>query len=53
MPSSIGMVLASTADSISLEELAALVDKVMDVAAPAVSIPQATTEVEQPRAEVT
>ena len=56
MPGNIRMVLASTADSISLEELAALADKVMDVAAPsiaAVSTSQATTEVEQLRAEVT
>ena len=56
MPGNIRMVLASTADSVSLEELAALADKVMDVAAPsiaAVSTPQATTDMEQLRAEVT
>lgn len=56
MPSNIRMVLASTADSISLEELATLADKVMDVAAPsiaAVGTPQTTTGVEQLRAEVT
>ena len=56
MPGNIRMVLASTTDSISLEELATLADKVMDIAAAsiaAVSTPQATTEVEQLHAEVT
>ena len=61
MPGNIRMVLAFTADSVSFEELAALADKVMDVAAPsvaapsvaAVSTPQATTDMEQLRAEVT
>ena len=56
MPSNIHVVLASTADSVSLEELAALADKVMDVAIPSIAVvstPQATTDVEQLRVEVT
>ena len=56
MPGNIRMVLASTADTVSLEELAALADKVMDVAAPsiaAVGTSQITSDVELLRAEVT
>ncbi len=58
MPDNICMVLASTADTVSLEELATLTDKVMDVAAPsiaAVSTPQSqiSMDMEQLRAEVT
>ena len=55
MPGNIRMVLASTADTVSLEELATLADKVIDVAAPsiaAVSIPPIPSDVEQLRAEV-
>ena len=50
------MVLASAGDTVSLEELAQLADKVVEVAAPsisAVSAPQLTAEVAQLRAEVT
>lgn len=56
MPSNIRMVLASTADTVSLEELATLANKVMDIAAPsiaAVHTPHISTEVEQLRVEVT
>ena len=56
MPANIRMVLASTAYTISLEELATLADKVMDVAAPSIaagSTPQITTDIKQLRAEVT
>ena len=55
MPGNIRMVLASTADAVSLEELATLADKVMDVASPSVAVvttPQATSDMEQLRAEV-
>ena len=50
------MVLASTGDKVSLEELAQLADKIVEVAVPsvsAVSVPQLKTEVEQLRADVT
>lgn len=56
MPGIILMVLASTAYTVRLEELATLADKVMDVAAPsiaAVCTPHISTEVERLRAEVT
>ena len=56
MPGNIRMVLASTADTASLEELAALADKVMEVAAPSVAAfntPQISSDVELLRAEVT
>ena len=56
MPGNIRMVLASTADAVSLEELASLADKVMDVAAPsvaAITTPQVTSDVELLREEVT
>ena len=49
------LVLASTGDKVSLEELAQLADKNVEVAVPsvsAVSVPQLTTEVEQLRADV-
>jgi len=50
------MVLASTDESLALDKLAELADKVMEVATPSVSAiatPQITTEVEQLRTEVT
>ena len=50
------MVLASTDESLTLNKLAELADKVMEVATPSVSAiatPQITTEVEQLRTEVT
>ena len=53
MPGNIHMVLASTANAVSLEELATLADKVMDVASPAVvTTPQVTSDVELLRTEV-
>ena len=55
MPQNVRMVLASVSDSTPLDELAALADKIREVAAPsiaAVSIPsQGTSEIEQLRAE--
>ena len=56
MPDNIWMILASTADTVTLEDLAALADKVMDDVVPpiaAISTPQVTTDVELLRAEVT
>ena len=56
MPGNIHMVLASTVDAVSLEELATLADKVIDVAAPsavAVSTPKITLDVDLLHAEVT
>ena len=55
LPSNVRIVLASTNDAISLEELAQLADKIMDVASPSVSVittPPLHTEVDQLRAEV-
>lgn len=53
LPSNVRMVLASTPDTGSLENLAQLADKVMEVAVPSVSgITAATTELEQLRQEV-
>ena len=55
MPGNIRMVLASTADTVSLEELATLADKVMDVTTPSIAAvhpPQIVTDVELLRAEV-
>ena len=55
LPSNVRIVLASTNDAISLEELAQLADKIMDVASPSVSAittPPLHTEVDQLRAEV-
>lgn len=49
------MVLDSTADAVSLEELATIADEAMDVAAPftaAVSTPQITSDLELLRSEV-
>ena len=49
------MVLASTAATVSLDDLAELADKIVEVAAPtvnAVHTPQLTSEVEQLRSEV-
>ena len=56
LPANVRMVLASAGDTVSLEELAQLADKVVEVAAPsisAVSAPQLTAEVAQLCAEVT
>ena len=56
LPANVRMVLASAGDTVSLEELAQLADKVVEVAAPsisAMSAPQLTAEVAQLRAEVT
>lgn len=56
LPPNVRMVLASTSSSASLEDLAELADKVMEVAAPSVSAvthsPSLATEVEQLREEV-
>lgn len=56
LPGNVRMVLASTPDTVSLENLAELADKIVEVATPsigAVTTPKLTTEVEQLRAEVT
>ena len=56
LPATVHMVLASTDESLTLDKLAELADKVMEVATPSVSAtatPQVTTEVEQLRTEVT
>jgi len=56
LPANVRMVLASTDESLTLNKLAELADKVMEVATPSVSAiatPQITTEVEQLRTEVT
>lgn len=59
LPSNVRMILASTSASSTLDELAELADKIMDVASPSVSAvqptppPQLSTEVDQLRAEVT
>ena len=56
LPGNVRMILASTADTVSLENLAELADKIVEVAIPSVSAvdtPKLTTEVEQLRAEVT
>ena len=58
LPGNVRMVLASTSDTTSLENLAQLADKVVEVAAPSVSAvknssPQLSSEVDQLRAEVT
>ena len=56
LPSNVRMVLASTDESLALDKLAELADKVMEVATPSVSAiatPQITTEVEQLCTEVT
>ena len=55
LPANVCMVLDSTGDKVSLEELAQLADENVEVAVPsvsAVSVPQLTTEVEQLRADV-
>ena len=58
LPGNVRMILASTASSSSLDELADLADKIMDVVVPSVSAlqpppPQLSTEVDQLRTEVT
>ena len=56
LPSNVRMVLASTADTVSIENLAELAEKIVEVAAPTVSTiqtSQLTSEVEQLRSEVT
>ena len=56
LPSNVRMVLASTADTVSIENLAELADKIVEVATPTVSTiqtSQLTSEVEQLRSEVT
>lgn len=56
LPPNVRMVLASTGDTIALEELAQLADRITEVAIPSVATVSAspiTTEVEQLRAEVT
>ena len=58
LPGNVRMILASTASSSSLDELADLADKIMDVVVPSVSAlqpppPQLSTEVDQLCTEVT
>lgn len=56
LPANVRMVLASTGDDVSLDALAQLADKIVEVAAPSVSTvvaPQLTAEVDQLRTEVT
>ena len=58
LPGNVRMILVSTASSSSLDELADLADKIMDVVVPSVSAlqpppPQLSTEVDQLRTEVT
>ena len=56
LPSNARMVLASSSDDVSLDELAQLADRIMDVSTPtvaAVSSPSMTSELEQLRSEVT
>ncbi len=59
LPPNVRMVLASTPDSTSLDKLAEMADKIMEVAVPSVSAVSASTpaaptsEIEQLRAEVT
>ena len=55
LPSNVRMVLASTSATVSLDELAELADRIVDVASPSVAAirsPQRNSEVEQLRAEV-
>ena len=56
LPGNVRMVLASTGDRVSLDELAQLADKIVEVAAPSISAvvaPRLTAEVDQLRTEVT
>ena len=56
LPSNARMVVASSSDDVSLEELAQLADRIMDVSTPtvaAVTGPSVTSELEQLRSEVT
>ncbi len=58
LPNNVHMVLASTADTTSLDNLAELADKVVEVAAPPVAVirnpsQQLNSEVDQLHAEVT
>lgn len=56
LPSNVRMVLASTGDTVSLEQLAKLADKIAEVATPSVSTVTSlhlTAEVDQLRTEVT
>ena len=56
LPFNARMVLASSSDDVSLEELAQLADRIMDVSTPtvaAVTGPSITSELEQLRSEVT
>ena len=57
LPSNVRMVLASTADTTSLDELASLSDKIMEVATPTSSVSvvsqsQLTSEMEQLRTQI-
>ena len=55
LPSNVRMVLASSGNSISLDQLAQLADQIMDVATPtvaSVAAPQSSPELEQLRSEV-
>lgn len=55
LPANVCMVLASSGDSISLDQLAQLADRIMDVAIPtvaSVASPKSSPELEQLRAEV-
>ena len=55
LPSNVRMVLASSGDSISLDQLAQLADRIMDVATPtvaSVAAPQSSPKLEQLRSEV-
>lgn len=56
LPGNIRMVLASADETISLENLAALADKIVEVASPSISVitkPKATLEIVELQAEVT
>ena len=56
LPANVRMILASTAEGTSLDNLATLADKVMEVAVPTVSsvtVSQLSAEMEQLRSEVT
>ncbi len=55
LPGNVRMVLAATDETVSLENLAALADKIIESASPSISAvtkPKATSEVEELRAEV-
>lgn len=56
LPNNVRMVLASTADTVTLQQLAELAERIVEVAAPSVSAvhtPQLSADVDQLHTEVT